>query len=160
MFTMGIAALALAPAAFAQNTTTLGVTVAAEATFTTLDSSTTLTHAGSTFADFTGTTNFNYKLRTTASGTGSITVAVTAFSGTGAPQLTDLSYTCGTASGGTGCSSSTGASTTATSVVSFGADSHSDGTGGGGSMLWTLKDDANVKAAAYTTTATFTISAT
>jgi hypothetical protein len=121
LLTIATAAMAILPA-FADDST-LGVTVGAEATFTAVSATTTLSKANSTFGNYGGTTNFTYKIRTTLSGgTGSITVLVTSF-GTGGPAVSDLSYTCTAPTSGTPCSSSTAASTsTASSVVGFGAD--------------------------------------
>src|SRR5207253_1162761 len=115
----------IASAAFGE-TSALSVTVGAEASFSAIDATPTLSHSGTNFASFTGTTNFTYKLRTTLSGgTGSITVAVAAFSGTGAPLLADLSFACTDAvSLGTPCGS-TVATTSAQNVIEFGADKHS-----------------------------------
>jgi len=159
-----IAALALAPAAFGQSNTgndTLNVTVGPEASFTSVDSSTSLTKVDTLFGSFTGTSNFTYKIRTSQStGTGSITVEVTAFQSHG-PLVSDLSYTCTDTASGTPCSSSTAASASvATGVVSFGADAHSSDSGDSGSTSWTRADRPTVKTGNYSTTATFTISAT
>jgi hypothetical protein len=154
------ATLAIVPAAFGDNST-LGVTVSPEATFTAVDATTTLSKGDTTFGAYGGTTNFTYKIRTTLSGgTGSITVAVTTFSGSGAPSIGDLSYTCTAPTSGTPCGSSTGASTSATSVVAFGADAHSGDTGDSGTAVWTLVDRTIVKTGAHSSTATFTVSAT
>ena len=153
------AALAIAPAAIAENST-LGVTVGAEASFTTVDAATSLTHSGTNFASYTGTTNFTYKLRTTTSGgTGSITVALTTFA-TNGPLLADLSFACTDAvTLGTPCSS-TVSSTSAQNVISFGADKHSADAGNAGTTVWTLVDQPTTKTGSYTSTATFTISST
>jgi len=153
--------LALVPAAFGQNTSALNVTVGPEATFASAFSATTMTAADSKFGGFGGTTAFTYKIRTSqSSGTGSITVQVSAFD-TGGPAVSDLAYTCTAPSSGTPCSSSTAASTSvATSVVGFGADAHSADTGDAGSAVWALVDRTGVKTGSYSSTATFTISAT
>jgi len=162
--TMGILAASLSPLTFAQSadsgTSTLGVTVGPEATFSSVAGSTTLSAANTKFGGYSGTTNFSYKIRTSqTSGSGSITVEVTAF-GTNGPAVADLSYTCSGASSGTACSSSTPASTsTATSVVSFSSDAHSADSGDSGSASWNLVDRTNTKTGNYTSTATFTISA-
>jgi len=158
-----ITALAVAPLAFAAgdpNATTtsiLGVTVGPEASFTVIDPNTALTKSDTSFAAFGGTTNFTYKIRTAEAGSGSITVAVTAF-GAGGPVLADLAYTC-TATVGSGCSASTGASTTATSVVIFGSGVHSADAGSTGTAAWTLADRPTTKTGSYSSTATFTIAA-
>jgi hypothetical protein len=156
-----MAALAIGPMAFADNST-LGVTVGPEASFAAVDATTTLSKGDTTFGGYTGTTNFTYKIRTTLSGgTGSITVLVTTFSGSGGPVVADLAYTCTAPTSGTPCSSSTAASTTvASGVVSFGADAHSGNTGDAGTTAWTLVDKPDVKTGAFSSTATYTISAT
>jgi hypothetical protein len=157
------AALAIVPSAFGQagSNCTVGVTVGPEATFTTVDATSTLTKANTTFGGFGATTNFTYKIRTSQStGTGSITVLVTAFA-TGGPAIADLAYTCTSPTSGTACGSSTPASiSTASSVVAFGADVHSADGGDSGTAVWTLADRTITKTGAYTSTATFTISAT
>jgi len=154
------AALAIVPA-FCADTSVLTVAVGPEATFASAFSGTTLTAADTQFGGFGGTTSFTYKIRTSQSlGTGSITVQVTAFGADG-PAVADLAYTCTAPSSGTPCSSSTTASTaTGTSVVGFAADAHSADTGDAGTAVWTLKDKPGVKTGSYTSTATFTISAT
>ena len=155
-----VAALALVPAAFGE-TSALSVTVGAEASFSAIDATPTLTHSGTNFASFTGTTNFSYKLRTTLSGgTGSITVAVAAFSGAGAPSLSDLSFACTDAIAlGAPCES-TVASTSAQPVITFGTDKHSADLGNAGTADWTLVDQPTTKTGLHTAVATFTISAT
>jgi hypothetical protein len=157
---LSAAALLLAPAAFADDST-LGVTVGPEAVFTTVASTTALTKSDTTFGAFSGTTSFSYKIRTSQStGTGSITVEVTNFT-TGGPAVADLAYTCTAPSSGTPCSSSTAASaSSATSVVGFGADAHSSNSGDSGSAVWSLIDRPQIKTGDYFSTATFTISAT
>ena len=154
------AALAIASAVFGADST-LGVTVGPEASFTTVASTTSLAKGDTTFGANSGTTTFSYKIRTSqATGTGAITVQVTTF-GTGGPAVSDLAYTCTAPSSGTPCSSSTAASTSsATSVVSFGADAHSADASDSGSAVWTLQDRTNIKTGDYSSTATFTISAT
>lgn len=157
---LAMTALAIVPAAFGDNST-LGVTVGPEASFTAVDATTTLSKVNTTFGAYGGTTNFTYKMRTTLSGgTGSITVLVTNF-GTGGPAVSDLAYTCTAPTSGTPCSSSTAASTsTASSVVGFGADAHSADAGDSGTAVWALADKTAIKTGDYSSTATFTISAT
>jgi hypothetical protein len=154
-----VATLALVPAAFGDDST-IGVTVGAEATFTAVSATTTLTKANTTFGAYGGTTNFTYKIRTTLSGgTGSITVLVTSF-GAGGPAVGDLAYTCTSPSSGTACASSTAASTTVASpVVTFGADAHSADTGDSGTAVWTLADRTSIQTGTYSSTATFTVAA-
>jgi hypothetical protein len=156
---LAIAALTIVPLAFADDST-LGVDVGPEATFAAVDATTTLTKADTTFLAFGGTTNFTYKIRTSQStGTGSITVKVTAFS-SGGPAISDLSFTCTSPTSGTACSSTAANTVTAQPVVTFGADAHSADTGDAGSAVWSLADRTAVKTGSYTSTATFTISAT
>lgn len=151
-------------------TTTLSVTVAAEASIAINSGTTSLSTTGTLFADYTGSTNFTYKVRTgQSSGSGSIVLQITQdFNGTGGPSVASppsagdaLTYTCTVASSGTGCSSAQTASTTATTpVATFGADAHSTKSGDAGSVAWTLTNDPVYKTGNYTATATFTISAT
>jgi hypothetical protein len=165
LFTFAAAMLAIAPAAFAQSTdtgtSTLNVTVGPEASFTSNTASLNLT-GNTKFGAKTGTTEFSYKIRTSqSSGTGSVTVQVTAF-GTDGPAMTDLTYGCTVVSPATGCGASGVAVSTSagTSVATFGADAHSSDTGDAGSIDWTLVDKPGAKTGSYSSTATFTISAT
>jgi hypothetical protein len=155
------ATLAMAPMAFGADTSALNVTVGPEATFASAFAASTFTAADTKFGGFGGTTSFTYKIRTSqSSGTGSITVQVSTF-GTGGPAVADLAYTCTAPTSGTPCSASTAASTSvATSVVGFGADAHSADTGDAGTAVWALADRTNIKTGSYSSTATFTISAT
>src|SRR5437899_8088411 len=72
----------------ASGTTTLSVNVAAEASISIGTSTTTLSSTPGLFADYTGTTNFTYKIRTTQSGgTGAVNVQITSdFAGAGGPS--------------------------------------------------------------------------
>src|SRR5712692_3244068 len=106
--TIAAAALLVGPVARGQSfgtsgTTTVSVTVGAEASIRVDTATTNLTTTGTIFNDYTGTTNFTYKVRTTTSGgTGTITSKVTAdFSPANGPSVTTppsggdaLSYTC------------------------------------------------------------------
>jgi len=152
-------------------TTTLSVVVGPEAAIQINTSTSSLTASGSTFTnDFTGTTAFTYKVRTTKTGgTGNIGVQVTSdFSPGSGPSVASppstgdtLSYTCTVTSPGTGCTGSQNASTTAsTSVATFGADAHSAKAGNTGSVSWDLTNDPKYGTGTYTATVTFTISAT
>jgi hypothetical protein len=157
------AALVIAPAAFCQSAsqgTTMNMTVGPEATFTSVDASTTIQKSDTIFGSFTGTTNFTYKIRTTqTSGSGSITVQIVAFQ-TNGPATSDVSYTCTAPTSGTPCASSTGASTSAaTSVVVFGADVHSGQSGDSGTAVWTIVDKTATKTGTYSSLATYTIAA-
>jgi hypothetical protein len=153
----------------ATGTTSLSVTVAAEASIAINTASTALTSSGGLFADYTGTTNFTYKIRTTqVNGTGSIVLQITSdFGGTGGPKVASppsagdaLTYVCTTAASGTPCSGAQTASTTATSsVATFSSDAHSVKAGDAGSVNWTLTNDPAYTTGPYSATATFTISA-
>ncbi len=171
---IGLAAVACllntAQAQFAPTgTTTVSVTIGAEASLQVNTSTTTLSASG-IFAGFTGTTNLTYKIRTTqSSGSGSITLKVTTdFSGTGGPSVASppsggdtLAYTCTVSAPGTACSSSQTSSTTAsTPVATFGAGASSAIGGNTSSVSWTLTDDPVYKTGSYTATITFTVSST
>ncbi len=123
-----------------------------------MDSTTTLS-GDSKFGARTGTTNFNYQVRTTqAGGSGSITLEVTAFAA-GGPAMTDLTYGCSSGVG-TPCSSGHAVSTTAqTNVLTFGTDAHSADAGTSGTTAWTLVDKPTTVTGAYSSTVTYTISA-
>lgn len=157
-----ILALVLVPAAFCSDTgtSTLNLTVGAEASFLTTDASTNFSAGNGKFASRTATTNFSYKIRTSTSGTGTITVQLTAFE-SGGPAMTDLTYGCTVVSPATGCGSSGVAVSTSsgTNVATFGNDAHSVDAGDSGSVGWTLVDKPSVTTGSYTSTATFTISA-
>ena len=147
----------------------MNVTILPEAAITINTATTSLT-AGTPFANYTGTTNFTYKIRTTpTTGNGNVQLEVTTdFSPANGPSVGSppsgsdrLSYTCTVASPGTACSGSINSSTSATtSVATFGADAHSATAGNSGSVAWTLTNDAAYKAGSYTAVVTFTISAT
>jgi hypothetical protein len=151
-------------------TSVLTVPVGAEAAIAITQNGTNFVEGAGAFANYTATTSFTYSVRTSAtSGTGSISLAFAAdFGPTGGPSIVHpinppdtLSYTC-TAAVGTACASATTVSALATSygVVNFGAAAY--GTAATGSVAWTLVNDPSyaTSTAGYTTTATFTISAT
>ena len=168
------AILAAAPASYAQfaatGTTTLSVTVGAEAALQVTTSTTTLAAIGTIFNPYTGTTNLTYKIRTTQStGTGSITLKVTSdFSPANGPSVATppspgdaLTYTCTAAAPATACSGSQTASTTAsTSVATFGAGASSANAGNSASTAWSLTNDPVYHTGSYSSTVTYTISAT
>jgi hypothetical protein len=170
MFAVAVFGAMISASAFAQSwgptgTTNLNVTIAAEAAIRVDTANTNLTSAGS-FADFTGTTNYSYKIRTTtAGGAGAVVVKIsTDFPGALSVTNNNLSYTCGVtapASGtATACSGSTTASTSDTGAATFGANTHSATTGTtGNSVAWTLLNDPSYPTGSYTAVATFTISA-
>ena len=161
----------LASSAFGQfaatGTSTLSVTVAAEAAIQVNTATTTLTNGGSTIfgANYTGTTSLTFKLRSTkTTGTASITVQNTEFAGNG-PKIasTELTFTC-TAASGTACAGSQNASTSAAvSVVTFaasGTGSHSANAGDAATVAWTITDKPSYETGTFTSTATFTIATT
>jgi len=160
-----------ARAQFAGNgSTTVSVTVGPEAAIQVDTTSTALSTTGTVFNDYTGTTNFTYKIRTGASsGTGTITLQVTAdFSPSGGPSVASpptagdtLAYTCTVSSPGTGCSGSqTSSTTTSTPVATFGANARSAKAGNSGSVSWTLTNDPRYQTGSYSATVTVTVSAT
>src|ERR1035438_6466821 len=97
-------------------------------------SSVSLSHVGTTFAAYTATLSVSYRVRTTPSGGGTITMqAGSDFTPAGGPLLSsgNLTYTCSGSTLGTGCSGTqTVSTTTATPVLTIPASSC---TGGGGS---------------------------
>jgi len=150
-------------------TTTVSVTVAAEASIEVNTATTTLANVGTIFNAYTGTTNFTYKVRTTKTGgSGTITLEVTSdFSPANGPSVATpptagdaLTYTCTVSAPGTGCTGSLTSSTSAaTSVATFGANAHSANAGNTGSVAWSLSDDPTYQTGAYSATVTYTISA-
>jgi hypothetical protein len=169
-----LAVLCMSSLSYAQfastGTTTLSVTVGTEAAIRIDTASTALNTSGGNFGNpYTGTTNFTYKVRTTkAGGNGTITLKVTTdFTGAGGPSVTTpptagdlLTYTCTAASVGTACPSAVTASTSsATNVVSFGADAKSAIAGDAGSVVWSLTNDPAYATGSYNATVTFTVSA-
>lgn len=149
-------------------TTTVSVAVAAEAAIQINTATTTLTNVGTIFNNYTGTTSFSYKMRTTkVGGSGTITLQVTSdFSPANGPSVATpptagdaLAYTCTVASG-TACAGSINSSTgAATSVATFGTNAHSAAAGDAGSVAWTLTDDPTYQTGSYSATVTFTVSA-
>lgn len=150
-------------------TTTISVSVGSEASLR-VDTATTTLTAGGTFANYAGTTNLTYKIRTAQStGSGTITARVTTdFSPAGGPSVASpptagdlLEYTCTVSAPGTACAGTQTASTAAdTSVATFGADATSVAAGNSGSVAWTLTNDPVYKTGTYTAVVTFTIAAT
>ncbi len=160
-------ALALTPAAFAANATTVSVTVGAEGLLT-IPAATTLAE-GSAFTNYTGSTAFNYMIRTSTAG--SVTLQVTTdFAPTGGPSVLTpptagdaLTYSC-TASGTSTPTACTGpltaSTTTTTSVLTVGATKYSAASPGDSATVnWTLTNDPKYKVGTYSSTVTFTISA-
>lgn len=183
LITSALLAIAVAFAAFPANaqlgsgtgTTTLNVTVGAEAGLTVAATST-LASVGTNFTSFTGSTALTYYIRTSQStGSGSITAKVTAdFTPAGGPSVATpptagdaLTYTSsGTAPGnnGTGAvmafTNVTASTSAQTNVATFGADNRSLFAGNSETVAWTLTNDPKYKTGAYSATVTFTISAT
>jgi len=150
--------------------TNLNVTVEAEASLYVSTANTALTSTGTLFSDYTGTTNFMYKIRTSkTSGAGNIQLKVTTdFSPSGGPSVANpptagdaLTYSCTVSSPGTPCSGTQTASTTSnTPVGSFGANARSAREGNSGSVAWTLTNDPLYETGSYSAVVTFTVSAT
>jgi hypothetical protein len=153
----------------------VAVNVNAEAALTIQTTALTLTQTGSNFADYTGTTQFTYFIRTAKTdGVGSIVLKVTGdFSAGGgnspsvASPPTDsdhLYYSCTvpdpTHGSATACTGPVNSSTTAsTSVATFGIDARSAKAGVSSSVLWGLSNDPLYQTGTYTATVTYTISA-
>jgi hypothetical protein len=162
--------LALAGTAHAQfaptGTGNVSVNIGAEASIQIDTKDLTLTSVGTSFADYTGTTAFTYKIRT-GSGSAGITLKVTTdFSGTGGPSVANpptagdtLAYTCTLSSPGTAATGTNATTTGDTSVGTFGANVSSAKTGNGGSVSWALTNDPSYRAGSYTAVVTFTIHA-
>jgi hypothetical protein len=150
-------------------TTSMSVTVNAEAALQIGTATTTLANVGTIFNAYTGTTNFTYKVRTTKTGgTGTITLQVTSdFSPANGPSIATpptagdaMTYTCTTTAPATGCTGSlTSSTSSATNVATFGANAHSANAGNTGSVAWSLTDDPTYQTGAFSATVTFTISA-
>jgi hypothetical protein len=141
-------------------TSNISVTIGAEAQFAASIADVNLVHSGA-FTDFTGVTSYGFKLRTSASGgSGTVTVSVAEFTGTGTlPAVAaDLSITTATVSDGVGITSATAlAANAAKTVATFGPDTHA--TAGTGQVNWKLLDDPNYSTGSPTTVVTYTISA-
>lgn len=134
-------------------------------------SSVVLANSGSAFSNYQGTLNLSFLIRTTPTGTGSLTLQATEFSPVSGPSVAngDLRYTCGTSSVGTACSSSsptTVSTSAATTVVSSFGSSRCTGSGCSGSnpqsvqINFTLVNSPQQSTGTYTSTLTFTLSAT
>lgn len=131
----------------------------------------TLVGGGPAFSAFHGSLNLNFMVRTSPVGSGSLTVQATQFAPTGGPVIagSNLTYTCSAATVGSACSSSTPTSlttTTATSVVNAIGASTCTGSGCAGSdpqsvhIDFSLINSPQFSTGTYTSTLTFTISAT
>lgn len=127
--------------------------------------------SGTLFSAFSGGTSVNYRIRTSASGGGTITVKASSdFSPAGGPTITAnvLAYACSGATLGTACSAQQTVSTAAqTPVVTVPSATC---TGGGGvcsasdpnsvSLSFVLVNDPQYQTGPYSAVLTFTISAT
>jgi hypothetical protein len=170
--TILVALLVVTPAAFGQftnpATTNVTVTVGPEAALS-VSATTPLTTGTTLFDDYTGTTLFSYKIRTTrVGGSGSITAQVTTDFSTGSgpsvaapPSAGDaLQYVATLAGPATAASGTLTASTTATTGVgTFSANARSAKAGNSGSLVWSLTNDPRYETGEYTATVTFSISA-
>ena len=130
-----------------------------------------LSGSGTTFLLYSGTLPVSYRVRTTTTGGGSITVQATSdFSPAGGPSIASgvLTYTCGGASLGTTCSGTQTVTTTGqTPVLTVPGGAC---TGGGGvcsasdpnsvSLSFVLTNDPQFKTGTFSAALTFTISAT
>ena len=171
MAVVGVTLLAFAAQAQfnTTGTTSVSVTVAAEASLQVNTATTTLANVGTIFNAYTVTTNLSYKIRTTKTGgSGTVTLEVTSdFSPANGPSVATpptagdaLTYTCTVSAPGTGCTGSLTSSTAAsTSVATFGTNAHSASAGNTSSVAWSLTDDPTYQTGAYSATVTFTISA-
>lgn len=153
---LAIGMVLLLPAALAQTTTTLSVVVGPEASIT-VSSPTNLTTPGS-FANYTGTTSFTYKIRTSTGG--SIVLQPAAEIAGSGPKLANLSYAPSVTAPGTAATPDALAVGSSSAVATFGANAHSALAGNSGSVSWSLVNDPSYATGTYTVDVTFTISAT
>ena len=151
-------------------TTTLSVTVGAEASIQINTATTNLTIPGATtiFDNFTGSTSFTYKIRTTKTGgTGKVQLQITsdfvgAAGGSGPLAANnDLTYACSVSAPATTAGTQTISTSSAKDCATFGANAHSANAGTGSNTVnWTLTNKPTFETDTYQATATFTISAT
>lgn len=151
-------------------TTNLSVVIGPEASIQILTGTTNLTIPGSTtiFDNYTGSTSFAYKIRTTKSGgTGTVQLQITggdfvgAASGVG-PKVAngDLTFACTVTAPATTTGTKTITTTGGTNCATFGANAHSlDAGTGSNTVNWTLTNKPTFETDTYTATATFTIAA-
>lgn len=172
---LGAAAIALLPSLafsfqfFGSQNQSLTVQPAPDGALS-VPSSASLTSAGTLFQPFTGNLLINYDVRTTPSGSASMTIqAASDFSPAGGPSVAsgNLTYTCGAASLGTACVGATTVSTSSqTAVVNVGSGVC---TGGGGAcsstspntvqMNFVLTDNPSFRTGTYSANLTLSISA-
>ncbi|HVN04043.1 MAG TPA: hypothetical protein VMT86_06465 [Bryobacteraceae bacterium] len=122
------------------------------------------------FQPFTGTLSLNYRVRTTPSGGGNVTLRVTSdFTPSGGPSVAAgaLSYTCTGATLGVACIGTQPASTAVqTPVVTLPASACAGGSGGCSQytnsviLNFSLADDPGYQTGTYSARVMFTISAT
>ena len=127
----------------------------------------TMTIGGTAFSNYTGTLSFNFKARTTQSGSATLTLLASPdFSPSNGPSAAsaNLTYTCGSPSLGTGCTGTQTVTTSSqTSVVSVGA-SACVGTGcasvnpATGQISFVLANLPTYKTGSYTATMLLTAS--
>jgi hypothetical protein len=151
--------------------TSVSVTVGAEAAIRIDSATSTLSTSGAVFgSDYTGSTAFTYKVRTRqGDGSGTIQLQIVSdFSPAGGPSVASpldpedaLRYSCKVSGPGTGCSGAqTASTTTATPVAAFGANARSTKAGNAGSLAWTLANDPQYATGTFAAVATLTISTT
>jgi len=184
IFACGLSALLIAPlngrAQTTLGTQTLSLTLNAAGDLYGFPSSVTLSKVGTVFTSYTGSLTVEYKVRTSSTGSGSITVyASTDFPcASGGPCIGTppsagdaLTYTCSGATLGSNCSGTQTVTTSAagaTSVVTAVPTLACTGSGSPCSSAnpntvavnFTLTDDPKYKTGSYSATLTFTISAT
>jgi hypothetical protein len=163
--------LACTPAGLSNTVTgsqTLTANVGAIGKLSVVQSSVSLTHTGTTFADFTAAESVQYKVRTTIStGSASLTVrATTDFTPAGGPSVAggNLLYTCAGASLGTACSGTQTMKTSASTNVITVAAGQCVGSGCAGpnpssvSINLDLTNNPAFMTGSYSATLTFSIS--
>jgi len=148
----------------ATGTTTMNVSIANEAAITVTDATTNLTTSATDFSSsYTGITHFSFKIRTTqSSGNGTITVQSSTDLTSGADTIAagDVTFTSSASAGA--AQTGTLSKTAGQNVTTFGADAHSAsgvGNSSTGQVNWTLPDKPEYKTGTYSTTVTFTVSA-
>ena len=160
--------LGISPAARANSVTggqTLSANLGAQAKLSVVQPSVSLLNTGAAFASFTGALTIQYKVRTSPSGSSTLVVkAASDFSPANGPSIanSDLTYTCSSATLGSGCSQSV-VTTSTTNVVTVGPGACS-GSGCAGpnpnsvSISLTLANSPAFKTGTYTTSLLFSIS--
>ena len=149
-------------------TQTLSANLGAQAKVSVVQSGVNLLRTGATFTGFAGAVTVQYKVRTTPSGSCTLSLQGAGdFSPAGGPSTTnaDLAYSCGGATLGSACSGSQTVQTTSpTSVVTVGGGACT-GPGCAGanpnsvSVSLTLADSPTFKTGGYSSDLTFSIKA-